>query len=710
MTGYPAWPELFRWLTVLKDRVEQLPSISAEQVITGTLDPSVIPPIPWDLVLKAGSSLGDLETRSAGDLSSGTLLDARMPALTGDVSSVAGTVATTLATVNLSPGSYGSGTLVPIVTVNEKGLVTDVMTQPIVLVPGGYIVGDLLYANSLTTLAELHDVAAGSYLRSGGVATAPLWSTLKLPNAVTAGSVVFASATNTYGQDNANLFWDDSNNRLGIGTATPNEQLELTGNLRVPVTTSAVGRIMMGANRWIDALGTGNLMIGVAGFPAGNTTLSGSYNIGIGGDSTLTALTSGSNNIAIGRTTGGVITTGSSNFLLGSLAGNHLTTGSNNTAVGTNALGSANTVSELVAVGANALTQNTTGTQNTAVGFNAGLFITTGDFNTAIGYIALQGISGAPLTGSQNTAIGRNAMSALQGAAAQNTGVGLNALSSTTIGSKNVAIGQTAGTTNVTGDSNTFLGATADVVSGALSKAIAIGFGAIAGASNVCAIGGTSTNAVFVGINMTAPTARLHLPAGTATASTAPLKFNSGTSLTTAEAGAIEFTTDDYFATITTGAARKAFVLDDGARLTSGRIPVATTNGRLVDSALRIPVTGRSTAQTAAVATVVTTTLAASDGSMLVSANVNVTVSTLHSFSVQVDYTDETNTAQTLTLSFSQLSAAIVSVITNATGAGPYEGLVAQIRCKASTAITVKTTGTFTTVTYNVEATLSQIS
>jgi len=79
------------------------------------------------------------------------------------------------------------------------------------------------------------------------------------------------------------------------------------------------------------------------------------------------------------------------------------------------------------------------------------------------------------------------------------------------------------------------------------------------------------------------PTAKLFLGAGTTAASTAPLKFTSGTSMTTAEAGAVEFTTDDFFATITTGAARKAFVLDDGARLTSGKIPVATTNGRLVD-------------------------------------------------------------------------------------------------------------------------------
>ena len=53
---YPAWPELFRWLTVLKDRVETLPALSAEQIITGEFDPDLIPPIPWSRVLKAGSS------------------------------------------------------------------------------------------------------------------------------------------------------------------------------------------------------------------------------------------------------------------------------------------------------------------------------------------------------------------------------------------------------------------------------------------------------------------------------------------------------------------------------------------------------------------------------------------------------------------------------------------------------------------------------
>jgi hypothetical protein len=49
--------------------------------------------------------------------------------------------------------------------------------------------------------------------------------------AFTAGSVVFAGASGVYSQDNANFFWDDSNNRLGIETATPRASLSFSGTV-----------------------------------------------------------------------------------------------------------------------------------------------------------------------------------------------------------------------------------------------------------------------------------------------------------------------------------------------------------------------------------------------------------------------------------------------------------------------------------------------
>lgn len=59
-----------------------------------------------------------------------------------------------------------------------------------------YAVGDMLYANTTTTLAKLADVAAGSYLRSGGVNTAPVWSTVTFPNTVPVGGILYATSTN----------------------------------------------------------------------------------------------------------------------------------------------------------------------------------------------------------------------------------------------------------------------------------------------------------------------------------------------------------------------------------------------------------------------------------------------------------------------------------------------------------------------------------
>jgi hypothetical protein len=51
---------------------------------------------------------------------------------------------------------------------------------------------------------------------------------LSIP-ALTAGSIPFVGASGSILQDNANFFWDDTNNRLGIGTATPTADLEVAG-------------------------------------------------------------------------------------------------------------------------------------------------------------------------------------------------------------------------------------------------------------------------------------------------------------------------------------------------------------------------------------------------------------------------------------------------------------------------------------------------
>jgi hypothetical protein len=47
--------------------------------------------------------------------------------------------------------------------------------------------------------------------------------------AFTAGSVVFAGASGVYGQNNSGLFWDNSNTRIGIGTASPTTIVHILG-------------------------------------------------------------------------------------------------------------------------------------------------------------------------------------------------------------------------------------------------------------------------------------------------------------------------------------------------------------------------------------------------------------------------------------------------------------------------------------------------
>jgi len=153
----------------------------------------------------------------------------------------------------------------------------------------------------------------------------------------------------------------------------------------------------------------------------------------------------------------------------------------------------------------------------------------------------------------------------------------------------------------------------------------------------------------------------------------------------------------------TTGAAVKnsQIVVND-----SGLI---TTYGNVTTAGWGVPAVyanARLTAQTAAVASIATYTVGASDGSFLVSGNVLVTAYTSGNFTLQGAYTNEAGTA---------ISAAINGHFTSGytttiSGAGSVEMQLMQIRAKAGTTITLKTVGTFTNLTYNVEGTIMQIA
>lgn len=197
----------------------------------------------------------------------------------------------------------------------------------------------------------------------------------------------------------------------------------------------------------------------------------GSYStyIGVGTGATGVGGVSGENNLALGNNALKV-TTGKENTAIGSHALYSNTVGISNTAIGGAALYLNTTGIQNTASGFNALLNNVSGHFNTANGVNALRFNTTGDFNTAIGLESLLNNSG----GNDNTAIG-----------------GSSLLINTT-GYNNTAVGVNGLLTNTLGNHNTALGHGADVLSGNLTNATAIGSNAIVGLSGTIQLGDTN--------------------------------------------------------------------------------------------------------------------------------------------------------------------------------------------------------------------------
>ena len=297
--------------------------------------------------------------------------------------------------------------------------------------------------------------------------------------------------------------------------------------------------------------GGGNTFLGYqAGLVTFSTATEGYHNVFIGGTAGILN-TSGSQNTFVGHRSGVSNTTGQQNTFLGQGAGFENTTQDSNDYFGFHA-------------GLRAR-----GTKNVCMGNEAGQGSLTPASNTAsnntmIGWRA--GYSTAMTTAGNIVSIGAESGSSLT-TALQNVFIGNYAGFSVTSGGGNIVIGWQAGLTNTgantltTGANNTFVGYQSGQSSTTqVSKSGALGYRAKVSGSNMFAIGGaTSGDEVMVGINMVTPSAWLHLPAGTATAGTAPLKLISGTNLTTPENGAFEFDgTNLYF---TSGGTRKTITM-----------------------------------------------------------------------------------------------------------------------------------------------------
>lgn len=143
------------------------------------------------------------------------------------------------------------------------------------------------------------------------------------------------------------------------------------------------------------------------------------------------------------------------------------------------------------------------------------------------------------------------------------------------------------------------------------------------------------TNSGSVGIGTETPTAVLHLKAGSATANTSPLKFTSGATMSIAEAGSVEFLTDAYYGTITTGAARKTFAFLESPTLTTPVLGVATAT-----SVNKVTITAPATAATLTIANNKTVTV----NNTLTLAGTDSTTMTFPATSATIARTDAANT------------------------------------------------------------------
>lgn len=169
------------------------------------------------------------------------------------------------------------------------------------------------------------------------------------------------------------------------------------------------------------------------------------------GANTLNPATTGTRNTAIGTNVMPSNTSGNINVAVGERALFTNTIGVENVAIGVGSLYTNLSGNYNTGVGRNALTSNSSGASNTALGY-ASLSFNTNSYNTAIGRDALRTNS----TGSENTATGVNAMYANTGGVG-NAAYGVKSLRNAT-GSYNIGLGYESLFSNSTGDYNVGIG------------------------------------------------------------------------------------------------------------------------------------------------------------------------------------------------------------------------------------------------------------
>ena len=267
----------------------------------------------------------------------------------------------------------------------------------------------------------------------------------------TVGRILFEGSGNVLQQDAA-LFWDNTNKRLGVG-ATPSTSVRLDIRAQGALTTDIGFRVRNSADTQniLSVNGKGHVWSNGPGFVSSNT----SY-----GENALTANTTGLQNTAFGFNALITNTTGNQSTAIG-WGALQLTTGVGNTALGfsagqVNSGGTYNTY-----VGHEAGKNGSSPTGSTFVGFSAGANVNS-QYGVYIGYTAAAGAA----SGNGCIAIGYNAAT---GTGNHNLSIGQSSAVGITTGSFNMHLGyRSVGSGVTTGNYNTLIGS--DIVVGNVSN------------------------------------------------------------------------------------------------------------------------------------------------------------------------------------------------------------------------------------------------
>lgn len=179
----------------------------------------------YNYTTNADTSNGIIGVNSTGEFFRTGVTAAQLASLvSGGVTSVTGTTNRITSTGGTTPVIDISASYVGQTSITTLGTIGTGVWNGSAVAPtyGGtglntYTTGDLLYSNASNSLAKLAAVSSGSYLRSAGTSTAPVWSTYKLPNSGTANYILYNSSTDTMGS--SDQFQYDGT-RLYIGGVT----------------------------------------------------------------------------------------------------------------------------------------------------------------------------------------------------------------------------------------------------------------------------------------------------------------------------------------------------------------------------------------------------------------------------------------------------------------------------------------------------------